>query len=340
MRPSVTLLHSVPSALLALDQEGRVTALNLPAERLLGVTEDEALGRGYPDVLGASLANRLLALFRLVVREGDAAEPQQIEAALPDGRRATLLANLGPVREAGGAIRGFLVALEDRSLEAEERAERDREVANAERWHRALVRYLGQVVSSELDARPSFIGLGGTRQSITVLHADVRGYTTYAEAHPPEMVMERLLAYHGVAVTALESSDATVDRYVGDAVLAIWNAPHPQPRHAALALKGALSLIQEAQAVGDELSYGVGVHTGDAVVGNLGTDRFMHYTAIGDTVNVAARLQAEAPAGAVVCSDAVIREVGDAVEATSLGALVLKGRSQPVAAYRVLGVLV
>src|SRR5438477_97919 len=147
MRSSLSLVHSVPSSLLALDADGRITALNRPAERLLGLMKKDVLGRAYPEILGPSLSNRVLTLYRLMAKEGDAAEPREIETSLPDGRRATLLANLGPIRDAKGKITGFLVAFEDRSSQAKDRAARDQETARAEQLHQALERYLGRAIS-------------------------------------------------------------------------------------------------------------------------------------------------------------------------------------------------
>jgi class 3 adenylate cyclase len=93
-----------------------------------------------------------------------------------------------------------------------------------------------------------------------------------------------------------------------------------------------------AREVGSELGYGIGVHTGEAMVGNLGSDEYQNFTAIGDTVNVAARLQSQAQAGEVVCSAAALEGAGEGVRTTALGALELKGRRTPVEAYRVEGI--
>jgi len=103
------------------------------------------------------------------------------------------------------------------------------------------------------------------------------------------------------------------------------------------AIAGALAMRDAAQRTGTDLGYGVGVHTGEAMVGNLGSDEYQNFTAIGDTVNVAARLQGQAKAGEVICSAAVLAAAGDGVRVTPLGALELKGRRTPVEAYRVDG---
>jgi class 3 adenylate cyclase len=188
-----------------------------------------------------------------------------------------------------------------------------------------------------VDARPSFVDVGGQTQTISVLHADVRGYTSMAEQLPPDRVVSLLLRYHGAAAKAIRGTGGTIDRFAGDAILALWNAPAPQPDHVRLALRGALAMRDAAREVGSDLGYGIGVHTGEAMVGNLGSEQYQNFTAIGDTVNVAARLQGQAQAGEVVCSAAALVAAGEGVRTTALGTLELRGRRTPVEAYRVEG---
>ena len=331
MSLSFALLQFNPSSVVVMDIEGRIRSLNANAQRLLSTTEGDAVGKSYTDVFGPSLSQRV---FSLVLKTGKSSEVRAIEATLPDGRRAKLRATAGPVRDDAGNVTGIVfVADEDVSSPKLERlAEREA------RLRGALKRYLGDTVAEMVDARPSFVDVGGATQIVSVLHADVRGYTTLAEELPPEKVGSLLLRYHGVAAKALRDSGAVIDRFAGDAILALWNAPEPQPGHVRLALQGALALQAAAREAGTELGYGVGVHTGEAMVGNLGSSEYQNFTAIGDTVNVAARLQGHAKPGEVICSAAVLDSAGDGVRATALGDLELKGRRAPVRAFRVEGI--
>jgi class 3 adenylate cyclase len=146
------------------------------------------------------------------------------------------------------------------------------------------------------------------------------------------------MRYHGAAAKAIRGTGGTIDRFAGDAILALWNAPVPQEDHVRRALRGALAMRDAAREVGTDLGYGIGVHTGEAMVGNLGSEEYQNFTAIGDTVNVAARLQGQAKAGEVVCSAVVLQGAGEGVRTTPLGALELKGRKTRVDAYRVEGI--
>ncbi|HEY3116413.1 MAG TPA: adenylate/guanylate cyclase domain-containing protein [Chloroflexota bacterium] len=324
----------MPSAVIAMDAEGCLTALNPRAEQLLGTTAEQAIGRPYPEVLGPSFSDRVLSLFLHVSRRGESGEPRVLEMALPGGRRATLLANLGPLRDGSGKLTGFLLAIEERTsvTDVNELA------AKAEHLETTLKRYVGDLVGGFAGARPSFTQVGGSVQTISVIHADVRGFTTVAEVLPPEEVMALLLRYHSAAVASLDELRATMSRFIGDAILAFWNAPEPCSDHARVATQGALALRRAVEAVGSDLRYGIGIHTGEALVGNLGSEQFMNYTAIGDTVNVAARLQGKARPGEVVCSAATLTAAGAGIRTTPLGPLVVKGRKKPVDAFRVEGI--
>jgi len=324
---SFALLQFNPSSVVILDNDGRVRSLNRNAERLLSTTEHDALGKVYTQVFGDSLSSRVFALML----KGTRGDVRSIEATLPDGRRAKLRATAGPLKNTRGEIDGIVfVADEDTSSpKLEQLAEQQ------ERYKDALRRYLGDNVAEMVDARPSFVDVGGQTQVVSVLHADVRGYTTMAEQLPPDKVVSLLLRYHGAAAKAIRGSGGTIDRFAGDAILALWNAPQQQSDHVRRALAGALAMRDAAQKTGTDLGYGVGVHTGEAMVGNLGSDEYQNFTAIGDTVNVAARLQGQAKAGEVICSAAVLAAAGDGVRVTPLGALELKGRRTPVEAYRV-----
>lgn len=335
-----TLIRSMPSAVVALDPEGHIVAVNGAAERLFGTSAGEAVGRPYPSVFGPSLSDRMVGLFLRAARSANPDGGHLVEATLPDGLRATLRASVGPTYGTEQKLVGMLFVAEDCAEEdtAASVGVEQPAAEEAQRLREALKRYMGDAIAAMIDARPSFLAVRGVRQEVSVLHADVRGYTTVAEELPPDELLRLLSRYHGPATAALQTEGGTIDRFIGDAVLALWNAPAPQEQHARLAIRGAIAMRAATQAVGADLAYGIGVHTGEVVVGNLGSDRYMNFTAIGDTVNVAARLQSAASGGEVVCSAAALAAAGGGIDADPLGELSLKGRQAPVEAYRVKGI--
>jgi adenylate cyclase len=147
--------------------------------------------------------------------------------------------------------------------------------------------------------------------------------------------------YLELATQAIHVCEGTVDKFIGDALMALFNAPTDQADHAvravwaAIALQGSVVRVRAPE--GRKVSYGVGVNTGEAVAGYIGTSELMSYTAIGDAVNVAARLQSSAGPGEVLISEATYQQVQDVFAVERLGPLEVRGRREPVIAYRVLG---
>lgn len=174
---------------------------------------------------------------------------------------------------------------------------------------RAFAQYLSPVLVERLAAEPARLKLGGERKTLSILFSDVRGFTTISESLKDEperltRLMQRLLNPLSAVVLA---GGGTIDKYIGDAIMAFWNAPLDDPDHALHAVEAALGmqealeqlnaeLAQEARAAGTqplELAIGVGVNTGDCVVGNMGSEYRFDYSALGDAVNLAARLEGE-----------------------------------------------
>lgn len=213
---------------------------------------------------------------------------------------------------------------------------------NARLYHQidALFRsYLSPDVATSLLADPTQAALGGAVQEVTILMADLRGFTPFAERTPPDEVVALLNAYFGAVVPIVLEEGGTIVQFVGDALMAMFNAPTRQPDHARRAARAALR-GQAATATGPADRDGVpvprfrmGINTGPALVGNIGSEDVRCYTAIGDTTNLAARLESVAPVGGVVISEATRQHLGAGAEVTPLGPLALKGKSAPVEAY-------
>jgi class 3 adenylate cyclase len=204
-------------------------------------------------------------------------------------------------------------------------------------------RYVPPHVVGRLLADPSQGRLGGTQQTITVLFADLRGYTALAETLTPEQLLEVLNGHLTVAATAVLSYEGTISQYVGDLVMAIFNAPLLQPDHAARAVQAALEMRRDLESFHAELSpelrmeFGIGIASGEAVVGNIGAQEFFHYTAVGDTVNLAQRLEEMAHGGEILMTESTRQLLdGTAVRVTPKGLTSIRGRSVPVPVFALL----
>jgi len=201
-------------------------------------------------------------------------------------------------------------------------------------------RFVPPSVVQQVLSKPEGVSLGGQRQEISVLFADIRGYTAWSEGAEPEQVIETLNAYLSLAGGVVLGWEGTLDKYFGDGLMAIFNAPEPQPDHVHRAVDTALAILRASEEIqnqyGYNLTYSVGVNVGEAVVGYIGTQRAMNYTALGDTINLAKRLQEYAAPGQILINEAVVQRLGNLVQARPLGEIRVKGRKTPALAYELL----
>jgi adenylate cyclase len=211
-------------------------------------------------------------------------------------------------------------------------------------WHLLMLAAFGAIAYSarreEREERFSDLYLdhtaAGTRE-VSVLFADLAGFTRFSEGRDPHEVTDMLNTYFEVAVPPIvREEDGQIDRLIGDAIMATWGTRGDQPDHAERAVRAAAALQAETSRIADEHPdwprFRVAINSGEALVGVVGAESGKSYTVIGDTVNVAARLEGRAPPGEVVVADATLRAV-PGLRATSLGAVEVKGKRDPVDAY-------
>jgi adenylate cyclase len=205
----------------------------------------------------------------------------------------------------------------------------------------ALERFLSPSISKKISAEAADIRLGGESQRITLLFADVRGFTTMAEKMKPREAVEVLNEFFDRMTNVIFQHDGTLDKYLGDGLMALFGAPFALQNDAEAAVRAAVDMqksLAELNKISGKppLNIGIGIHTGEAVVGFLGTERRMDYTAIGDTVNVASRLTSQAGPGQIVISSATQAQIGGEISCCQLSAMKLKGRAEPIEVHEVI----
>ncbi len=206
-------------------------------------------------------------------------------------------------------------------------------------------RYVSPQVVQQLVSQPDLVQLGGKKERLTILFSDIRGFTAMSERMDSAAVTRLLNEYFDRMTALIFAHGGTLDKFMGDAILAFFGNPVPQPDHAlravrtALAMQAAVAELNARWAAEGrpKIGVGVGINTGEVVVGNLGSTRFFDYTVIGDEVNLACRLEEAAPAGQVLVTNSTYREVEGLVEAAALPPITVKGKSQPVAVWQVTG---
>lgn len=315
-----------------------------PPSLYFGVTRVAGLGVIYLVIVGASVR---------MSRSGAIAAALLIGAGLApivwadDTFNAGRAFNGAPsvmsvyVLVAGSAVFGWFSARRTRELALESA----RLTLAGEKARARLGAYVSEEVAAASLALDE-IPLGGVRQEAAVLFADLRGFTSASEGKEPEAVVAELNEYLDAAVTAIRSSGGVVDKYIGDAVMAVFGVPTPRKDDAACALRAAVAMeraldgVNQRRAARDlpPLRHGIGIHRGVLVAGNIGTAERAQYTVIGDTVNVASRLESQTKelGVSVLVSSAAVRAVAgaDGMPALrSLGEVRLKGRAEAIEVF-------
>lgn len=199
-----------------------------------------------------------------------------------------------------------------------------------------------QVVDKISRDRDFELVLGGENRHIAVLFVDIRGFTTMSESLRPAEVVEILNEYLSLTTRSIFDNGGTLDKFVGDATMAVFNAPFDLDDYVFRSVCTAWDMMAGADAIADQfekrfgkrVAFGIGIHCGEAVVGNIGCDFRMDYTAIGDTVNTAARLESSADRGQILISEEVYEAVRDRIEAAPIGEIPLKGKNNGVFVYQ------
>ncbi len=215
---------------------------------------------------------------------------------------------------------------------------------------KAFSHYLSPKVMNEILADPGKLALGGKRQELTVLFSDIRSFTTYCEKRSPEEIIPILNEYLDVMSNVIFKYNGTLDKYVGDAIVAFFGAPQTKipMNHAEMAVRTALDMIEELKKLQEKwkqegkepLDFGVGINTGPMMVGNMGSTNRLDYTVIGDEVNLGARVEALTRDFNVraIITQSTYEKVKELVEIKSLGEVKVKGKAQLVKIYELLSV--
>jgi len=217
------------------------------------------------------------------------------------------------------------------------------ELAKSAIQRSALERFLAPEVVEMVVNNPHGVRLGGVNQKVSVMFADIRGFTPLSERMVPEKIVEILNEYFTRVTDVIFDNGGTLDKYIGDGVMGVFGAPISKGNDALNAVKAAAELQRlvvemnrDAKARDwPELQVGIGINTGVVTAGNIGSPRRIDYTVIGDNVNMASRLMSKAEGSQIIVSESTANEIGDAFGLTKLEPLTVKGKSEPIAAYAV-----
>ena len=240
------------------------------------------------------------------------------------------------------ALAGTFVAITVHQLLTEERQRL---------WiKRAFQRFVSPDVVEELVRNPKALQFGGEVRDLTVLFSDIRDFTTYTERHAPQEVVQMLREYLTCMVDQVLEEKGTLDKFIGDAVMAIFGAPQALPDHALRACRAALRMTAEVERLQakwasegrEPFRIGIGINTGEMVVGNLGSEQLFDYTVVGDGVNLGARLESlnkeYKTERHIIISESTYEAAREQLDVRRLGEVLVKGKTKPVVIYELLGI--
>jgi len=319
---------SIVSGVITADVQDQITLCNRAASRILGRTAAEIVGMPLGEIM-PTFAKDILPHLASVRRSDQPVVGLELSQTLPERGNVDWRFNLSPLKDAGQKTQGVAIVLDDMTEQKKLEAQRS-----------LLQRMVSPAVLDQID--PNSLQIGGKKVFITILFADIRGFTAYSEQHSPEELVAVLNRYLAAAADAVLAHEGTVDKFLGDAVMAWYNAPLPQPDHTLRAVKSALAIREAVAALHKELpkeahlDFGVGIHYGEAVLGWIGTEKRLEYTAISDSVNTTKRIQENCAKNQILISKEAYERVSDEIQAKPFIPLSVKGKTQPLEVYDLL----
>lgn len=298
---------------------------------------------------------------RVALLSQDAASDEQfagVDSIVSQGVRSTICAPLMAESRVHGALYAdrldpfaafkpddleLISAVAAQTAIAVENARAHERLAREEVARANYSRFLPEYVVKQMLENPDSFKLGGVSQTITILFADIRGFTRISEHAPPEKIVSLLNRYFSAMTDIIFAHGGTLDKYLGDGLMALFGAPTATPDDASNALNAAVAMQRRLLGINRELrdegfseiGVGMGLHTGEVVVGYIGSERRSEYTAIGDTVNTSSRLESNAQGGEILISDATAKAARSRYRLKPREAIMVKNRQQPVMLWEV-----
>jgi adenylate cyclase len=335
------IFRSIANGVITTDAAGIITKFNQAASTILGLDANAVLGKPFEYVFSALPQLGLVELFRQASKQSvqDTMMPHSVDCELPGRGLVNLTMHISALCDPQGASIGMALVIDDRT-------ELKRSEAQAKQIRRIFERYVHPKVVEQLIKNPQALNLGGETKEISVVFADIRGYTRLSETMEPEQVMNMINEYLKIMCEAIWQEEGTLTAFLGDALMAIFNAPLPQKTHALQAVRAAWKMrqavmeYQRSLPPARHISFGFGVNTGLATVGNVGSQaRMQNYTAIGDVVNVASRLQSNVSDNNILLNDSTYIQTYHHIQTGQDFLLEVKNKSAPLRVRYLTGLL-
>ncbi len=317
------VFESMASGIITIDLSDRIALYNRAAERILGVPCHQVLDRDYRTLLNAPMGNVVESVIERIQEVGGQHHMELDAYVRGRSEPTTLNLTFSPLRDMQQRTQGVALVLDD--VTEQKRLESVRRYLPP-----ALVDRVRDVDQAQMPQR----------RTISVVFADIRGFTTVSEKWEPEFLIGVLNEHLTVAAAAINLHEGLIDKYDGDTVMALFNSPlNPQEDHVERAVRTALAIREDLAEYHElipeyqRLHFGIGIHSGEAVVGNVGSPLRKDYSAVGDAVNLSERLQELAEGGQIILSEDSYAQVQEWVDVTRLEPVTVRGRQAPIQIY-------
>lgn len=338
-----SIFSSMTNLLITTDEKGNIHYFNQAAAERLGLNQD-SIGNSFEVFFKKPLNKKILKEItstadthkEILGLEGIyKGEEMEMDFAL----------NISPLKGRTGRHEGLTLLFTDQSREQELKQKAHMAVEERRIVKDMFARYMSADVLKTLMESPELVQLGGSKKNATVFFADIRGYTSFSEGREPEYIIEILNEYFSEAVEIVIRYNGYIDKFIGDCLMAAWGVPVVNEDKDAIAGVGCAIEIQELvksqsrkffKGKASHLKVGIGMHSGPLISGNLGSSRRMDYSVIGDTVNIAARLEGVAAAGEVIITHQTRDLIGDHFKLKELTPVKVKGKDKPLHIFSVL----
>jgi adenylate cyclase len=326
-----SILACMATGVMTLDREGVVTGLNPALRRIFGVAPGADAGDAVRELLDAKHNEAFVVRLDACARGGEAHTAYELKYVLTEEESINVNVSVVPLLDSKRQPLGVVVVAED--------------ITQEQRLMSTLCRYVTREIAEEVLKQKGQMRLGGIRQPVSILFSDIRNFTTISERLEPEQIVEFLNDYFAAMVHEIFAEQGTLDKFMGDGIMAVFGAPISRPDDPVRAVRSAVGMrrslrvfnAQQRARGGLEVDIGIGISHGESVSGNIGSEQRMEYTVIGDSVNLASRLEGltKNHPYKILINDRIYEQVKDEFACVLLGEEYVKGKAQPVRVYGV-----